>query len=87
MRRNVLLDSILFNRSSTVVIQQEIERILIQAAVDTLTNESTALANCLKNQSKEIEAYIHPFQQYAVTLYDKVDPLSHLDPINKCSQI
>jgi len=87
MRRNVLLDSILFNRSSTVIIQQEIERILIQAAIDTLNNESVALANCLKNQAKEIEAYIHPFQQYAVTLYDKVDPQSHLDPINKCSQI
>jgi len=55
--------------------------------VRVLDNETGALANCLKNQSKEVDAYVHPFQQFAVTLYDKVDPLSHLDSINKCQHL
>ncbi len=87
MRKNVLLDSILFNRAQVVVIQQEIERCLIKASVQTLDSECVALANCLKIQSNEINAYIHPFQQFAVTLYDKIDKNSHLDPINKCSHL
>ena len=61
MRKNVLLDSILFNRAQVVVIQQEIERCLIKASVQTLDSECVALANCLKIQSNEINAYIHPF--------------------------
>jgi hypothetical protein len=87
MKRNVLLDSILTARAQIAVHSQEIERFVISAAVRTLDGESGALANCLKNQAAEVDAFVHPFQQYAVTLYDKVDPKSHLDAINKCSQI
>ena len=60
---------------------------MISAAVRTLDSESHALANCLKNQAAEVDACVHPFQQFAVTLYDRVDPKSHLDAINKCSHI
>jgi hypothetical protein len=60
---------------------------VISAAVRTLDSESHALANCLKNQAAEVDACVHPFQQFAVTLYDRVDPKSHLDAINKCSHI
>ena len=87
MKRNVLMDSILKNRAEIVVHTAEVERFLIVAAVKCLDAETTALANCLKNQSQEIDAHVHPFQQFAVTLYDKVDPKSHLDAINKLSHI
>lgn len=87
MRGTVLLDQILFARALIICTQNELERRLIKAAVKTIDAESVALATCLKNQAREIEAHIHPFQQFAVTLYDKVDPQSHLDPLNKVGQI
>lgn len=87
MMRNVLMDSILTARAEILIMQSEIERTLIESSVRCLDGESAALANCLKLQSKEVDAFVHPFQQFAVTLYDKVDPLSHLDAINKCSHI
>lgn len=65
----------------------ELERNIIVSAVRTFDSEVQALTGCLKNESKEIDAHIHPFQQFAVTLYDRVDPHSHLDPINKCSHV
>ena len=51
MKRNVLMDSILKNRAEIVVHTAEVERFLIVAAVRCLDSETTALANCLKNQS------------------------------------
>ena len=61
MKRNVLMDSILTSRAEIIVHTSEIERDLISAAVRTLDNESAALANCLKNQSAEVDAHVHPF--------------------------
>ena len=62
LKRNVLLDSVLTSSAEIAVLEAEVERNLIEAAVRTLDAESTALANCLKNQSKEIDAFVHPFQ-------------------------
>lgn len=87
MQRKLLLDHILTSRAEIQILQVEIERNLITSAVRTLDSETNALANCLKNESKELDAFIHPFQQFAVTLYDRVDPLSHLDAINKVTHI
>ena len=55
------MDSVLSNRAEIQVLRVEIERKLIKAGVETLDNETMAIANCLKNESKEIDAYIHPF--------------------------
>ena len=62
MKRNVLVDSVLTASAEIAVLEAEIEYRLIEAAVRTLDAETIALANCLKNQSKEIDAFVHPFQ-------------------------
>ena len=87
MQRKLLLDQILTSRAEIQIFQVEIERFVISSAVKALDSETLALTNCLKNGAREIDAYIHPFQQFAVTLYDQVDTLSHLDSINKVSHI
>lgn len=85
--RNLLLDEVLTSRAEIQVLRAEVERFLIVCGIRTLDNETRAITNCLKNESKEVEAHIHPFQQFAVTLYDQVDRNSHLDAVNKCAQI
>ena len=62
MKKNVLMDSVLNASAEIAVLQNEIERNIIESAVRCLDAESLALANCLKNQSKEIDAFVHPFQ-------------------------
>lgn len=77
----------LTSRAEIQVLRAEIERHLLVCGVRTLENETLAIANCLKHESREVDAYIHPFQQFAVTMYDHVDPHTHLDAVNKCGQI
>jgi len=80
-----LFDAVLNSRAEIQILSVELERFLITASVRTLDAETCAIANCLRNESKEIDAHIHPFQQFAVTLYDKIDTNSHLDVVNKCA--
>jgi hypothetical protein len=87
LQKSLLLDSILSDRAEIQILTDEIERSLITSAVRTLDAETQAISGCLKNSSKEIDAHIHPFQQFAVALYDKCDKNSHLDAVNKCAQI
>ena len=87
LKRSLLLDSVLNSRAEITILRVEIERRLITCGVRTLDRETLAIANCLKTGVREIDAHIHPFQQFAVTLYDQVDPNSHLDAVNKCGQV
>lgn len=53
----------------------------------TLDNEHLALANCFKLQVPNIQYHVHPFQQFAATFYDNVDPNAHLDISNKLAAV
>ena len=61
LKRNLILDQILTSRAEIQILKVEIERNLIVSGVRTLDAETMAIANCLKNESREIEAHIHPF--------------------------
>lgn len=83
LKKKVTLDSYLSTKADIQVFSKEIEKFLICASVKTLDDECTALAKCFTMQVPTIQYHIHPFQQFAATLYDKVDPQMHLDVSNK----
>ena len=66
-----------------MVLSNEIEKFLTRASVQALDSEAAALANCFRVGVAKIQLHIHPFQQYAATFYDKVDPNLHLDLCQK----
>lgn len=77
-KKKVTLDSFYSTKAEIIVISNEIEKLITLASVQVLDAETTALANCFKLSQPKIQFRIHPFQQFAATLYDKVDPKSHL---------
>jgi hypothetical protein len=52
-----------------------------------IESESAALANCFNLVATPVASHIHPFQQFASTLYSRVDPNSHLDIVTKLSEV
>lgn len=52
------------------VFSNEIEKFMIRASVKTLDSECNALAKCFTLQVPRIQYHIHPFQQFAATIYD-----------------
>ena len=58
---------------------------ITMAAVQALDAEHTALAKCFNLSQPKIQFRIHPFQQFAATLYQRVDPKAHLSMEMKLS--
>jgi hypothetical protein len=53
-----------------IVYRDEIDKLLVQAAVRCLDSETHALAKCFTLSVPSIQFYIHPFQQFAATMFD-----------------
>jgi len=70
-----------------MVYSRELEKKLVQAAIKVVEDEAAALANCFSMVSKSMDMHIHPFQQFASTLYPTVDRNSHLDMATKVPEI
>lgn len=87
MRRKVAFDGIYTTKAEIQVLKNEIEKFIINAATQTLENECTALTKTFEISVPEHRFHIHPFQQFAATLYDEVDPLHHLDMSNKVEMV
>ena len=66
-----------------MVLSNEIEKHITRASVQTLDAEHAALSHCFALSQPKIQFRIHPFQQFAATLYDRVDPNKHLDMAQK----
>jgi hypothetical protein len=60
---------------------------LIKSATDMIEKEHGCLAATFEITSKEVNALVHPFQQFASTCFPQVDEYSHLDMINKMSHV
>lgn len=63
------------------------ERKLINASISAIESETAAIANCFTLTALPVELHIHPFQQFASTLYSSVDPNSHLDMVTKLTEV
>jgi len=83
MKKKVAFDNIYTNRAEVQVLKNEIEKLLIKASIQTLESENAALTKCFSLAVPSIQFHIHPFQQFAATAYDEVDPMLHLDIMNK----
>ncbi len=70
-----------------MVLSNELHRNIINAAIQAIEAETAAIANCFTLTASPIDSHIHPFQQFASTLYAKVDPNSHLDMVTKLSEV
>lgn len=60
-------------------------RFLLRTAFRLLDQETNALARAFEINGKQFEFYVHPCQQFASTVHQRVDKWNHLDPINKVS--
>ena len=65
------------------MLSNEIEKLLTRASVQTLDAENAALTRCFTLSQPKLQFRIHPFQQFAATLFDRVDVQSHLDMVVK----
>jgi len=70
-----------------MVLQNELHRNIIKAAIGVIETETASLASCFSLTAGPIESHIHPFQSFASTLYSRVDPNSHLDMVTKLSEV
>ena len=58
---------------------------MIRMGLNMIKNEQAALAATFEQGASDetLKAYVHPQQQFAATLYQSVDPHSHLNVLNK----
>ena len=68
-------------------LSNEIEKHIVKAAVEAIEAEDEALCKCLTMSQPKIQMRIHPFQQFAATLYDSVDVNMHLDITTKIGAV
>lgn len=87
LKKKVTLDSYFNTKAEISVYSNEIEKFLIRASVRTLDSETAALTKCFTLQVPSVQFHIHPFQQFAGTFYDQVDPQFHLDVSNKIGAV
>lgn len=73
--------------SEIEVVQQELQKYMIQISFEMFDREASALARAFEMTDVKIQAYVHPSQQFASTLNSKIDSKSHLDIINKVAPI
>ena len=82
-KKKVTLDSFYTTKAEIMVLSNEIEKHITRASVQTLDAEHAALSRCFTLSQPKIQMRIHPFQQFAATLYDRVDANKHLDMVQK----
>lgn len=87
LKKKVALDNYFNVKAEIIVYSNEIEKLLIKASVKTLDSEHSALTKCFTVQVPSIQYHIHPFQQFAATFFDKVDPNFNTDVSNKVNSI
>ena len=87
MKKKVALDSYFSTKAEIQVLSNEIERQLTKASIIALDSEQAALSRCFTLAVPKIQMHIHPFQQFAATFYDRVDPNMHLDLANKINPV
>ena len=87
MKKKVTMDNYFATLADKTVLRNEIEKEIIRASVRALDAETSALCKCFTLTVPKVQQMIHPFQQFAACLYDKVDPNSHLDVINKVAPV
>jgi hypothetical protein len=87
MKKKVALDSYFSTKAEIQVLSSEIERQLTKASIIALDAEHAALSKCFTLSVPKIQLHIHPFQQFAATFYDKVDPNMHLDLAQKLGPV
>ena len=87
LKKKVTLDNYFNTKAEIQVFSNEIEKFIIRASCQTLDDECRALAKCFDLQVPQVQYHIHPFQQFAATFYDKVDPNMHLDISNKMKAV
>jgi hypothetical protein len=83
-RRNT---SAIFAKSEIICIQREFDVVLIKEGIKLISKHDEALKGCLEMGAadNQINAFIHPYQQFASTLFETVDRNPHLDIVTKAS--
>lgn len=61
MKKKVIFDTIYTNKAEILVLKNEIEKLIINASIQTLENENAALAKCFTLAVEKIQMHIHPF--------------------------
>ena len=87
MKKKVTLDTNYAVIAEALVLRNEIEKHITRAAIYALDGENAALSRCFTQSIAKIQMHIHPFQQFAATFYDAVDPNLHLDVTNKIEPV
>ena len=59
----------------------------MQTALDMFKRETDALTKAFEMGNLQIQAFIHPVQQFASTLDQHIDSRHHLDIVNKVEQL
>lgn len=86
-KKKVTYDSYYSTKAEIMVLSNEIEKLITRASVNAIDAETTALSRCFAISQPKIQFRIHPFQQFAATLYDKVDTQKHLDLVEKLEAV
>ena len=79
--------TLLQSAAEVSVVEEELDRALLKCSHAAIDREHGALARCFEMCSKEIEFHIHPYQQFASTVFQYMDRKNHLDPITKVSVV
>lgn len=74
-------------RGEIEVVSNWILQYMMQTGIDMFQRESSYLAKAFEMSNLQMQAFIHPVQQFASTLDDRIDSRNHLDIINKVSAI
>jgi len=72
-------------RAETNVSKMMLEQYLIRIAIQTIRAEVAALEGAFEETGSEIQiqAFVHPQQQFASTMYQDIDKNQHLDIVSK----
>jgi len=73
--------------SEIEVAHSELQRYLINSALEMFQRETNSLTKAFEMTNLKIQAFIHPVQQFASTLDQEVDNRNHLDLITKVGPI
>ena len=73
--------------SEVEVIHSELQRYMMHSALEMFQKETSSLTKAFEMTNLNIQAFIHPVQQFASTLDQEVDNRNHLDIINKVGPI
>jgi len=83
VRRNT---KFIFVKSEISVIQREFDILLIKEGIKLISKHDEAIKGCLEMGAADNQInFIHPYQQFASTLFETVDRNPHLDIVTKAS--